>query len=302
MLLIGPSGCGKTTLAEALTREYGTICHKILGKVATPHQICERALRLETFDFLFVDEAHRLRDISQEVFYELTDSEHLTDWPLTDWLEPGSEAQAKAKDRRDEAGKLLVHPFTLILATDQPAKLLKALYRRMEKIVALDSYTEEELIEIAKKVAEKLDLTPTARALRKVVSACQGLPCNVKTILGNLQLYYHADSLRDLTEPDVQHYLDADGRSPEGLDDRQQHYLWLLHELGTASLGTLASLLGTDPEDVHTHIEPELLRLRFVIRRQDGRTLTPNGMAWTQTHAQEKQNPDQENNDDEHAG
>src|SRR5262249_15232788 len=140
-------------------------------------------------------------------------------------------------------------------------------------------YTLEELIEIGRVVAHGLGMEVTPQALRKVALACQGRPRQVEHILDGMLLHFHADMDQALGPRDVQCYLEAAGIAPEGIDARQELYLQMLYEEGTAGLGTLASLLSTDQESVLTHIEPPLLRLRLVrIRRQDGRLLTPRGV------------------------
>jgi Holliday junction resolvasome RuvABC ATP-dependent DNA helicase subunit len=69
-----------------------------------------------------------------------------------------------------------------------------------------------------------------------------------------------------------------------GLDAQQQLYMRKLYKLKAASLATLASLLGSDPDDVAANVEAGLVRLDFVRKGQVGRKLTPAGTAWVKRY------------------
>jgi Holliday junction resolvasome RuvABC ATP-dependent DNA helicase subunit len=291
LLLVGPSGVGKTTLARALAKDYGTDFHEVLGKNATPDLLCELAVGLAAKDFVFVDEAHRLRGDAQEFFYTWIDSGY-----VADRLEAGAEAE------RDKAGHLLVKPFTLILATDQEGELLDALHKRVWHVIPFDDYTEQELVEIGRAVASGLGLTLTPQAMRKVASVCQGLPRRLEHILKGAQLHYHADLGRDLAERDVQQYLRAAGTSDDGIDGRQQQYLRLLHDEGAVGLDTMASLLKSDRESVRARVEAPLVWARLVRVTQAGRVLTPKGTRWVQAHPETDANQDAEEGRDDGDG
>jgi Holliday junction resolvasome RuvABC ATP-dependent DNA helicase subunit len=73
-----------------------------------------------------------------------------------------------------------------------------------------------------------------------------------------------------------------------GLDAQQQLYLRKLYRLGAASLATLASLLGSDPEDVAAYVEAGLVRLDFIRKGQVGRKLTPAGKEWVNRYRAER--------------
>jgi len=278
LLFTGPSGIGKTTLARALAAEAGTTCLELHGK-ATPRQLCEALITLAKGDFLFVDEAHNLPRDAQEALYSVIDGGTMRDC-LDD----------PAKGRRDASGKLLIEPITVILATNQPSKLLEALYKRMEHTVSLSDYSRAELVEIVAAVASKQELSLSPHAMGRIAVVSQGQPRRLVQVLRGLRRHYHADmKSRQLSIDDVRKFLADAGIDALGLDTQQQLYLRKLGKLGAASLATLANLLGSDADDVADHVEPGLIKLGYVRICQAGRELTQAGCKWVrQYRAQRK--------------
>jgi Holliday junction DNA helicase RuvB len=269
LLFTGSSGMGKTRLSEALAAEYGTTCHRILGK-AKPEEVCRKLVAAESGDFLFLDEAHSLPRDTQEALFEVMDRGRIKDY-LGD---------QNRDARRDEQGRLVVAPVCVILATDQPGELLEALKRRMEHHVAITDYGEKELIEIGAAEASRLGLTISPQAMRTLARAAQGQPRRINQYLKGVQRHFADDADRTLRSQDVRGYLRLARLDHLGLDAHQQRYMEELRSRGKASLGSLARQLGVDAPFVQSHIEPGLLRLRFVDIGPQGRRLTRDGRDW----------------------
>jgi Holliday junction resolvasome RuvABC ATP-dependent DNA helicase subunit len=277
LLIIGPSGMGKTRLAQALAAEAGTTCRVVHGKAA-PRDLCEALVGLKGSDFLFLDEAHRLGRDSQTLLFDVIDAGRAPD--LLD---------AQAQARRDPAdGRLVIEPLTVVLATDQPGRLLEALVRRMEHTVHLSDYSRAELTEIVAATASELELLVTPQALGALAAASQGQPRRALHLLRGMRREHSGDRQRhQLTAEHVRKYLQAASIDGLGLTPEQQLYLLKLRKLGSASLATLASLIGADEEYVAARLEPGLIKLDYVRKGRVGRKLTPAGKGWVRKRREE---------------
>jgi Holliday junction resolvasome RuvABC ATP-dependent DNA helicase subunit len=197
---------------------------------------------------------------------------------MTDYLDD------KTIGRRDENGKLIIAPVTIILATDQPSKLLQAMRKRMEQPVTLLDYTTDELVAIGEAHATKLDLLVSSQALRALAETAQCRPRRILQNLNAVKLYFHGEK-RQLSAQDIRTYFrDADIDDQGGLDALQQLYMHKLHRLGRASLQTMAALLNSDAEEVLRNVEAGLAKLEFVVKLSGGRQLTPAGEEWIARH------------------
>jgi Holliday junction resolvasome RuvABC ATP-dependent DNA helicase subunit len=266
-LLIGPSGMGKTRLAHALAEEAGTALHLVHGR-AKPADLVGQLVRVKHADFFFLDEAHRLGRESQTLMFKVID--HLR---APDLLDPAAEAQR-------EDGRLVIAPLTVVLATDQPGELDGALLGRMDHTVHLTDYARVELMEIAADSATGLGLLVSRQGLGVLADASQGQPRKALQLLKGLRRQHAGDRQREITKQDALKYLRAADIGRLGITPEQRLYLGHLHRLGSASLATLAALVGADEDYVARRLEPGLVKLDFIRKGTCGRTLTPAGEDW----------------------
>lgn len=287
LLFIGPSGMGKTCLARALAAEAGTRLHVVHG-AAKPSQLCSELVKMEKSDFILFDEAHALPRDSQESLYEAIDFSVLTDRLQQNSSQNSSGTPPTSLPNKNTSGKFELPPITMIFATNQPSRILKALHRRMGITIYLHSYSEEEIANIASAEASQLGILLSPFALKRLSRAAQNQPGRIMQLIRGLKRHYFADK-RQLEPVDVVEYLVASGRDAIGLDREQQFYLLSLEKLGgRASIQTLSGMLGLDNEYVMDKIETGLLQQTLITKGAAGRSLTMEGDKWLQERKQEE--------------
>jgi Holliday junction DNA helicase RuvB len=219
----------------------------------------EKLGRLRDHDILLVDEAHRLGFAEQEMLIEAID----------DHIIPGP-----AADERKT-----IPPWTLILATDQPGRLLNALRKRIAHRVSLDYYRDGEVKEIVEVMASRMNILLSPQAAGLVAQVSGGLPRQAKQHLLALRLYYPDAERRKLAVADVRGYLDAEGFDGDGSGPLECRYLDVLARPGDGSysLESIALALGCDQRYVRQEIESPLVRRGLVQVTPAGRRLTAAG-------------------------
>jgi Holliday junction DNA helicase RuvB len=261
-LFTGPSGCGKTALARALAREFGTAVVDAMG-YDTRELLAAKMGRLNACDFLLVDECHRLGPLEQELFCEAIDT--------------GCIPPADAR-RADPGERPRLPAWCLLLATDQPGRLLDSLLKRVVIECPLELYGTDELRRIVEAMAsEECRILLSPQAARMIAEISGGLPRRAWQHLQNLRLFHRDAEDSQLGARHVRDYLATAGIDEVGLGDREGRYLRALEGMRVGSLETLALRLGCDASYVKRQVEPMLVRLGFVEITPAGRRLTAAG-------------------------
>jgi Holliday junction DNA helicase RuvB len=271
-LFIGPSGTGKTLLARSLATEFGSRLVEAMG-YEDRNSLIKKMLLLNVGDFLFIDEAHRLGPLQQELFYLAIDLGSV----------PNAPGQREATDGGGD-GRVTLKPWTLVLATDQPGSLLDALRKRMIIEIALPYYSAAEMKEIVENVAMQLSLLVSPQAARKIAEIANGLPRRAKQLLQNLRLFHPHAEKGQVGQKELQEFLTAAGYDARGLTTLEQRYMELIPPSGGASLESLALTLGVDTNYVRREIEAPLVRRALVRITPLGRQLTERGRGLLQSN------------------
>jgi Holliday junction resolvasome RuvABC ATP-dependent DNA helicase subunit len=263
MILFGPSGVGKSLFARSLAEEFGTNMLKLLGDISAT-DLLEALGKMKVGDFLFLDEAHNLSKEIQELLYQLMES-----GPL---VVPGRGEPFQAP------------AVTVVLATDKPGLLENALHKRIPTELHLDLYGDTEMKEIVEAVAGREDLLLTAQAANQLARVCNGLPRRAEQLLHKLRFYFPDAEEGQMGVDRVGEFLKAFGIDAWGFGEREHRYLHFLCQEGSASVATLASVLGVDPSYVERQVEPKLRHHGLVHVGASGRRLTRAGEEWVGEH------------------
>lgn len=267
-LFLGPSGVGKTLLAESLAAEYGSSLIVANG-VDTIPELTAKFVSAKAFDFVFIDEAHGLPSMAQELLFSVIDNRQLS-------------TPEKSKDDETESGPqfVTVEQFSLILATDRPGKLLNALQKRIPIKIALGYYGLREMREIVDKLATDLNLLISAQASNQIARVSGGTPRTTRLHLENLRRHVPNAEKRQINIAQVRRFLHDFGIDEKGLGKVERSYLRYLLSTAPASVESLSLHLGLDVEYVRRQIEPVLSRADFILIGSGGRRLTEAGRNW----------------------
>src|SRR3990172_7130721 len=145
VLLSGPAGLGKTSLAHLIAREMNTNIRVTSGPaIERVGDLASILTNLMPGDILFVDEAHRLNKMVEEILYPAMESRTLD-------IIIGKGPSAKTI-------QLDLPPFTLIAATTRIGLLSGPLRSRFGAIFRLDFYTETDIQKILERSTSLLGI------------------------------------------------------------------------------------------------------------------------------------------------
>ena len=267
VLFYGPPGLGKTTLAQIVSRELGVGFRATSGPViARAGDLAAILTNLNPRDVLFIDEIHRLNPAVEEILYPA-----LEDRQLDLIIGEGPAARSVRID---------LPPFTLVAATTRTGLITTPLRERFGIPLRLNFYDQDDLQEIIRRNAIKLDFNLTLEGAREIGSRSRGTPRIAVRLLRRVRDFASVEGseLVDATLADkALSRLEVDQR---GLDALDRRYLTCIGENyggGPVGVETLAAALSEQRDALEEVIEPFLIQQGLLQRTPRGRALTVHG-------------------------
>jgi len=267
ILLDGPPGLGKTTFATCIPRELDAPLQIASGAaLAAPKDLLPYLTNASEGSVLFIDEIHRLPIAVEEFLYPA-----MEDFRIDITLGDGVAARTI---------NMPLRPFTLIGATTRAGLISAPLRDRFMIREHLDYYSPDELAEIVRRSAAKLDMPMDDATADEVARRSRGTPR-----LANNRLRW----IRDFSTSRAAGKLDVDiartalemlGIDELGLDGFDRRYLETIQRVfggGPVGIDAIAHTMSTTADTLEDDVEPYLLRCELVVRTARGRRLTHRG-------------------------
>lgn len=265
ILFDGPPGLGKTTFAMALPREMGTTLQIASGAaLSAPKDLIPYLTNAEEGSVLFIDEIHRLPKAVEEFLYPA-----MEDFRIDIALGEGVNARTI---------NMPLKPFTLIGATTRTGLLSAPLRDRFVMREHLEFYTVEELAEIVRRNAAKLQARIDAEASHEIAGRSRGTPRLANNRLRWVRDYATSKSDGHITLVLAHAALLMQGIDARGLDGQDRKYLETIIRTfhgGPVGVEAVAHTMNTATDTLIDEVEPFLLRSGLVVRTPRGRKATP---------------------------
>ena len=267
LLFYGQAGLGKTTLAHLVAKEMGVNLKITAGP--TLEKVGDLAAiltNLENGDVLFIDEAHRINKMTEEVLYPAMEERK-----LNLMVGKGPSARSLALD---------LPAFTLIAATTRASLLSGPLRSRFGASFKLDYYENKDIESILKRSSEVLNVKIDKGGLELLAKASRFTPRTANRLLKRMRDYalvldtpiVNAEVIKKTLD-----LLEIDHLGLEPYDRRLIETIIKKFKGGPVGVSTLAAALNDDRgniEDVH---EPYLMSIGLIQRTPSGRVVTDLG-------------------------
>ncbi|HUT10587.1 MAG TPA: Holliday junction branch migration DNA helicase RuvB [Thermoguttaceae bacterium] len=265
ILFDGPPGLGKTTFAMCIPRDLGVGFQIGSGAtLAAPKDLIPYLTNAEERSVLFIDEIHRMPKAVEEFLYPA-----MEDFRIDLTLGEGVNARTI---------NMPLKPFTLIGATTRTGLLSAPLRDRFLMREHLDFYTIEDLAEIVRRNARKLDVEIEAAAAAEIASRSRGTPRLANNRLRWVRDYALSRADGRITLPVARDALAMQEIDTMGLDRQDRKYLETLARVfggGPAGVEAIAHTMNLALDTLIDEVEPYLLRSELLVRTPRGRKMTP---------------------------
>ncbi len=269
ILFDGPPGLGKTTFATCIPRDMGVSFQIASGAaLAAPKDVLPYLTNAEEGSVLFIDEIHRVPKAVEEFLYPA-----MEDFRVDITLGEGVNARTL---------NMALRPFTLIGATTRAGLITGPMRDRFQIREHLDFYSLDELAEIVRRNATKLQVPIDDESAYEIARRSRGTPR-----VANNRLRWVFDYVTSRADGQITHRLALDalqmlGVDHLGLDGQDRKYLETILRAfhgGPVGAEAIAHTMNTSSDTLIDEVEPYLLRSTLVVRTPRGRKLTEAGYA-----------------------
>ncbi|MEX0878081.1 MAG: Holliday junction branch migration DNA helicase RuvB [Candidatus Spechtbacterales bacterium] len=263
-LLYGPPGLGKTTLSHLIAKELGVNMRVTSGPaIEKVGDLASILTNLAPHDVLFIDEAHRLNKMVEEVLYPAMEQR-----TLDIILGKGPSARTIQLD---------LPPFTLIAATTRAGLMSAPLRSRFGITSRLDFYEHEDLEKILTRSAKILNIQADSEALLYIARCSRSTPRVANRLLKRIRDYAEVKNKGGISldaAKSALKMLEIDELGLEPTDRRMLEMMITKFNGGPVGLQTLAAGTFEETDTIEEVYEPYLMQIGFIERTQRGRMAT----------------------------
>ena len=217
---------------------------------------------MEEGEVLFIDEAHRLNKMIEEVLYPAMESRK-----LNIIIGKGSGARTISLD---------LPAFTLLAATTRVNLLSAPLRSRFGATFKLEYYIQEDIEKIIKRSAKILGMDITDAGATVLARASRFTPRVANRLLRRTRDYMDVNGFKKLDEKVAEEALTLLGVDSVGLESHDRNFLKIIiDKFGGGPVGakTIAAALNEDTATLEEVYEPYLMKLGFIRRTPAGRVV-----------------------------
>ncbi len=264
-LFSGPAGLGKTTLAYLVGKELGCGVRTTSGPaLEKAGDLAAILTNLEPGEILFIDEAHRVNPLIEEVLYPAMESRklHLV-------VGKGPSARTLSLD---------LPAFTLIAATTRENLLSQPLRSRFGATFRLNYYVQDDIKKILARSAKLLGVSIEPASVEILAKASRGTPRVANRLLKRARDYAEVNGKKIVDAGVAKKTLEMLEIDDLGLEPQDRRLLETIIKKfngGPVGINTLSAALSEEKGVIEDIYEPYLMTLGFLQRSSAGRIALP---------------------------